>query len=43
MPARVIHRDQDRFAHPEESIALWRDIKDSKLCILPNFAHNVHL
>jgi 2-hydroxy-6-oxonona-2,4-dienedioate hydrolase len=43
MPTLIICGDMDCSTHPEESIALWRGIRGSKLCIVPDCAHNVHL
>lgn len=43
VPTLIMCGDVDCSTHPEESIALWRGIRDSKLCIVPDCAHNVHL
>ena len=43
VPALVICGDRDRSTAPDESYRLWEGIPDSRLCIVPGCAHNVHL
>ena len=43
VPALVICGDRDRSTAPDQSWRLWEGIPDSRLCIVPGCAHNVHL
>jgi pimeloyl-ACP methyl ester carboxylesterase len=43
MPTLVISGDRDRSVDARHSIALWRAIGGSELCIAPRCAHGVHL
>ena len=42
-PTLVICGDRDRSTAPDQSWRLWEGIPDSRLCIVPGCAHNVHL
>jgi pimeloyl-ACP methyl ester carboxylesterase len=43
MPTLVICGDRDRSISLDQACALAQDITDSRLCIAPGCAHNVHL
>ena len=43
VPTLVICGDSDRSTPPDQSYRLWEGISDSRLCIVPGCAHNVHL
>lgn len=43
VPTLVICGDRDRSTAPDQSYRLWEGIPDSRLCIIPGCAHNVHL
>jgi pimeloyl-ACP methyl ester carboxylesterase len=42
-PTLVICGDRDRSTSPDQSYRLWEGIPDSRLCVVPGCAHNVHL
>jgi 2-hydroxy-6-oxonona-2,4-dienedioate hydrolase len=42
LPTLVIVGDKDRSTKPSDSVALWENITNSLLCVLPGCAHGAH-